>query len=453
MLNTVSHVHGFPEPTEVAPENRGSNHRPNHESAGIPKRLDTMAPGPVLMAFLSSVHTDNLSTADRLKVLKARQRMVSHLSAELMADMQAVVDGYVEDGQDEMDELDAHIEFAAAEVRTALTLTRRAADYRVQTAVRLNQDLPAVLDALRRGDIDMPRVLEIDRSTAHLEPHVAQRVVDELLPHAPGLTTGQIRTRLRKLSLEVEPEEAKQRYDHAVEGRRVVFWSTPDGTASMEATDLPPDRLAEIRRRIDAHARSLASDGETRSMDQLRADVLLDLLSGTDEARIGRGVVDIRVDLETLAGMADSGGDLNGFGPVIADIARQTVDQQREAEWRWLVIDPVTAGPLASGITRRRPTAAQQRLVEQIHTICAFPGCRMPARESDIDHTVPYSEGGQTEVANLVPLCRHDHRIRHQAGWRYRTTRRGYRWTSPTGLEYEIDRASGAAMPAHGPSP
>jgi 5-methylcytosine-specific restriction endonuclease McrA len=319
--------------------------------------------------------------------------------------------------------------------------------------VRLTDHLPAVLEALRRGDIDLPRVLEIDRSTAHLEPHIARQVVNELLPCAPGLTTGQIRARLRKLAFEVEPEDAKQRYEHAVDHRRVVFWSTSDGTASMEATDLPPDRLAEIRRRIDAHAKSLAADGETRSMDQLRADVLLDLLSGTGEERIGRGVLDIRVDLETLAGMADSSGDLNGFGPVIADIARQTADQQRTAEWRWLVTDPATARPVAGGITRRRPTTAQQRLVEQIHTTCVFPGCRMPARESDIDHTVPYSVGGPTAVANLVPLCRHDHRIRHEAGWTYRTTLSGYRWTSPSGLRYDVDRHSGTTKPVCGPSP
>jgi 5-methylcytosine-specific restriction endonuclease McrA len=379
--------------------------------------------------------------------------MVSHLSAQLMDDMQSVVDGYVETGDVDGDQRDTHIEFAATEVRAALTLTRRAADMRVHAAVRLNQDLPAVVDALRRGDIDKPRVLAIAQSTEHLEPHIARQVVDELLPHAPGLTTGQIRARLRKLAFEVEPEEAKERFELASDRRRVVFWSTSDGTASLEATDLPPARVAEIRRRIDTHAKSLAADGETRSMDQLRADVLLDLLTGTDEAKVGRGVVDIRVDLEALAGLADSSGDLNGFGPVIADIARQTAEQQREAEWRWLVTEPGTSRPLASGITRRRPMATQKRLVEQIHSTCAFPGCRMPARDSDIDHTVPYSEGGSATASNLVPLCRHDHRIRHEAGWTYRTTPTGYRWTSPVGLEYDVDRATGVTALANGPSP
>ena len=44
--------------------------------------------------------------------------------------------------------------------------------------------------------------------------------------------------------------------------------------------------------------------------------------------------VDLRVDLDTLNELNDHPGDLAGYGPVIADIARQVAEHETKAEWR-----------------------------------------------------------------------------------------------------------------------
>jgi hypothetical protein len=94
--------------------------------------------------------------------------------------------------------------------------------------------------------------------------------------------------------------------------------------------------------RIGVLARSLKTRNEGRSTDQLRADVFLDLLEGkTNRRSSSRGVVDIHVDLQTLAGLSEDPGELAGFGPVIADIARQVTERQDNAEWRFTVSDPL----------------------------------------------------------------------------------------------------------------
>ena len=65
------------------------------------------------------------------------------------------------------------------------------------------------------------------------------------------------------------------------------------------------------------------------SIDQLRADVFLDLLQGRSVGSgADRGTVDITVDLGVLAGLSEAPGELNGYGPVIADIARQVAREQ-----------------------------------------------------------------------------------------------------------------------------
>ncbi len=171
-------------------------------------------------------------------------------------------------------------------------------------------------------------------------------------------------------------------------------------------------------------------------MDQLRADVFLDLLEGTRHKTRSSGAVHLTVDLDTLAGLTDHPGELNGFGPVIADIARNVADHQPDAQWRYIVTDTATGEPLHTGTTRRRPTASQRRTVEAQDQTCVFPGCRMPAADCDLDHRTSWAEGGATIPGNLGPLCRPDHRLKH-AGWTLeRLTQGKYRWTSRLGHTY-----------------
>jgi hypothetical protein len=191
-------------------------------------------------------------------------------------------------------------------------------------------------------------------------------------------------------------------------------------------------------RRINELARGLKISGEIRTIDQLRADVLIDLLTGRGEKAGGsRASVELRVDLTTLAGLDQHPGELSGFGPVIADIARQISERQHDSEWRWTLNDPESGQVLTSGVTRRRPTASERRQVETRNRTCIFPGCRMPARDCDLDHRVPWAEGGPTRVDHLDPLCRHHHLIRHRHRWRRRPLPNGdHLWTSPFGHHY-----------------
>lgn len=259
------------------------------------------------------------------------------------------------------------------------------------------------------------------------------------------MTTGELGAWIRKLCVDDDPQEAKERYDRSVADRRVVAQPMVEGTANLSGHNLPPDRVTAITRRINKMARSLRGGEETRTMDQLRADIYLDLLQGTCGTTAGvgseaRGVVHLTVDLDTLAGLNDHSGELNGFAPVISDITRRVAADQHDAQWQYTVTDTRT-GEIHTGTTRRRPTRSQRRRIEARDRTCVFPGCRMPAIDSDIDHKKTWQEGGATTEDNLVPLCRRDHCLKHN-GWIYEILDNGdCCWTSPLGHTYTSQRA------------
>jgi hypothetical protein len=159
----------------------------------IPEDLAEVPPGPELARVLAGIELSRLSGYDCVEVLKARYRQVSHERTQLMA---AVVEvGLCGIGPD--DELPRRAvpdEFSADEVRAALVLTRCAADAQFWLA----HDLLTRLPAMDAGMLDEPRARVLSEWTTELDPDQARALCDELLPRAPGLTTGQLIEQIKK---------------------------------------------------------------------------------------------------------------------------------------------------------------------------------------------------------------------------------------------------------------
>ncbi len=392
--------------------------------SALPDDLEAMAPGLRLSTLLTSIDRTRLTDHDVVRLMVARDRLASHIQAERAADISEVTRRCGDD--------DLTGEFAALEVGAALRLTRTAAQHEVAFAHDVTERLPEVGDMLGEGRVDVRRARVLADGTAHLSAEAGRGVVREVADRACELTTGQLRALLRKLCLIADPEDTKRRLQRAVEDRRLVLEANPAGSANLLLMDLPPDVAAAARERIDFLARRLPGDG--RSMDQRRADVAIDLLTGHTKP-LGRGMVDLTVDLRTLLGLAEDPGELGGWGPVVADIARQVTDRQTDGRWQATVIDD-NGDPLAVAV-RRRPTTSQARQVRARNRTCVFPGCRRPARSSDLDHTRRHTDGGPTLEWNLAPLCEYHHRAKDEGGWRYRRRPNGdHIWTSPHGHTY-----------------
>ena len=62
------------------------------------------------------------------------------------------------------------------------------------------------------------------------------------------------------------------------------------------------------------------------------------------------------------------------------------------------------------GVRRRLFTGATRTAVQLRDRVCRGPMCEVPFERCEVDHTVPFSEGGLTEQANGRCLCKHHHR-------------------------------------------
>jgi hypothetical protein len=222
-------------------------------------------------------------------------------------------------------------------------------------------------------------------------------------------------------------------------------------------------------------------------MDQLRADTFLDLLEGVGigSSPVHRsGVVELTVPWTTATGATNDPGLLAGFGPIDANTARDIISgtvarlatASRDAagtRWRHTLSDdsgrllsttgrskveharrppgralggvtgvksfptPGPVAPVQEDPTQRAPGAELARWITTRDRTCRAPGCRVPARAADIDHTNNYSTGGPTSHDNLAVVCRHHHRLKHDGGWRVTQPEPGTLiWTSPRGRDY-----------------
>jgi hypothetical protein len=180
---------------------------------------------------------------------------------------------------------------------------------------------------------------------------------------------------------------------------------------------------------------------DERTHTQIMADVFCDLLltghthgHGTTEA--GRDAINtivptvhVTIPATTLAGVTVGGAAVDGFGPIDTDTARHLAGLAKA--WVRVFTDPCSGIPIS--VDRYRPSKKQKLFLQVRDRHCRFPGCRRPAQTCDIDHTIPYAQGGPTCLCNLEHFCKRHHTVKHDTAWSVEQLPGGIlRFTAPT---------------------
>lgn len=92
--------------------------------------------------------------------------------------------------------------------------------------------------------------------------------------------------------------------------------------------------------------------------------------------------------------------------------------------------------PLDLGRSARLYSEAQRLALGLRHNTCAADGCERPFAWCELHHLTPWSQGGETDLAEAVPLCHFHHQRIHDPGFRHRWDGRVvsfHRTTAPPG--------------------
>lgn len=361
----------------------------------------------------------------------------------------------------------------AAEIAGPARRSDRAVQAQIGEALMLVENYPVAMAAWETAQITSRHVREITHAGATLPldalPAFDAAAVEICTTDIPS----RVRPRLEMLAADLHPDTLSERHAAAAQSRRVRTIAVGEGMSDVIAT-VPTVLAVGIEDRLTQQARVIADtrssavsrlreladkDGadadqersrleaitsDTRTMDQLRADLLCDLLltampaidpTRTDDGPGALGAirahVQITIPATALLG-ADAPADLVGRCPIDAQTARALAAQAR-GPWERVIIHPVTGVALHTDTYQR--TAAMDRHLKARDGHCRFPGCRIPAIRCEVDHTVDWARGGVTDIGNLAHLCQRHHSMKQFTPWKVRQLPGGVlEWTSPLGV-------------------
>ena len=231
--------------------------------------LERLPAGPVLAAALADIDPAGLDGFDAVLVMQAWARQANHARGELFASVAGVLSRHDPHGRPTYTR-DAYGVF---EVAAALTMSRSAARDLSELAWDLATRLPAVLAALRAGELDQAKAAVFATYTLSLPDDQARAIVAELLPRAPGWTVGQLRDAIARRAVALDPEWTRRRYERGLRDRRVVGRRNDDGTANLAGYQLPTDQVAAACARLDAIAHAARAQAHPERLDHLRARI------------------------------------------------------------------------------------------------------------------------------------------------------------------------------------
>ena len=349
------------------------------------------------------------------------------------------------------------VEHVTAEVAAALRISQGLAANRVGDAIAMGSRLPQVGEVFLAGDITyLTFAAIVSRTELITDPDRLIAVDGELSQVVggwPALDRSQLIARVDRVVVRHD-RDAKRRRKKKRDDRWVEIWDSGDGVSEIRGFLRVLDGRT-FDARLDAMAATVCAN-DPRSHAQRRADAVGAIGSGADRlacecersdctaaAKPANSVVlHVVANQATVEGSSDTPGcTLDPVDLFPADLIAELAKSAKVAP----VVHPGDARA-ECGYT------ASQELADFVRCrdlTCRFPGCDRTAIRCDLDHTIPFGDGGLTHASNLKCLCRIHHLLKTFGGWRDRQLPDGtVIWNSPSGDTYVTTPGSALLFPS-----
>jgi Domain of unknown function (DUF222) len=338
---------------------------------------------------------------------------------------------------------------AISEIALALRIPERSAETLIEESRMLMERLPLTMAGLSAGDFSYRHAKSIVAHAQSLEPELHAEFEAAVVLSATKLTFSKFDQKARKVRERMDAATITERHARSLADRETSFEPARDGMGWLHIYTSAHIGLGAYNR-ADEMARQLAENPvETRTLTQLRADVVSDLLlDGAVEGRPEFGIrpsVVVTVPVLAMLGQSTEKNGaknvqsdlpvLEGYGPIDIETATRLAGAAKS--WLRVLTHPETGVTLSVGRDRYKVPAPLRAFLQRRDGTCRKPGCNRPAVRCDLDHTQEWQHGGQTAHDNLAHLCQMHHDEKHHTGVTVAHLPNGdLEWTMTSGRSY-----------------
>ena len=346
-------------------------------------------------------------------------------------------------------------EFCVADFALAIGVSTDAGRSYLGDAVEVRYRLPLLWDQVMSGRVPVWKARRIAEHTRTLPADAAGYVDRHVAPVAARVSFAQLDRTVAAARALFDPIEAEHRRLLAADGRFCAVDTTQvslNGTMTIRGELDLADAL-DLDHALATGAQALADLGCAETLDVRRAMAVgalargehaLDLPPAEPGQPVPAATTTVPVkrrgrELVLYTHLTDAA--VTGILATVEN-TRSEVLVGQVAGWCESATGPVSIRPVLDlaehlEVPGYTPSARLREQVVLTHPTCVFPHCTRPARGCDLDHVIPWDQGGPTCSCNLVPECRFHHRLKTHGGWRlHRAGARLFVWTSPHGRTY-----------------
>lgn len=269
--------------------------------------------------------------------------------------------------------------------------------------------LPALSDSLARGSLGLDQIKPL-LNVATPENEV------ELANQAQGLSPKECRRFAMRIGASSVPANARVDQQN---GRFVSLSQQADGSYRLSGR-LSEEAGTQVSSALFTLAKDAPPDpltGEYEPWGARMADALVDLVSaGVQAENPGRPFMVVHVDQSALENSSEGYVEIEGGPMGTVSVSKETGRRLACDSFWQSVVESSSGDPVALSKKSRSAPSFIRGLLRRRDGTCRFPGCHN-SRFLRAHHIIHWSDGGKTELSNLVFLCNKHHHFVHEQHW------------------------------------
>ena len=282
-------------------------------------------------------------------------------------------------------------------------LSEKAAADRIAVG-RMAPQLRDGVQALESGEIGFAHLATMARTVQSVGRHAD---LDGLLELARKMTPGKFFYECQHYRHSVDAKAyCEEQSDHVINHH--LSLSTAESGHLFISGVLDPVGGAAVRTALEPLAQK-SGVHDHRRLPQRFADAIVELASAGKPAEL-----QVTATIETLKGLAGAAAAEMEFSLPISSTSVQRMACDCSVTRVLLSQDSLT---IDVGRSKRVISNTLRKVLKIRDGHCRWPGCERPASWCDGHHVLHWVHGGETNLGNLILLCRRHHRMVHEGGW------------------------------------